>query len=145
MNSPRPGGVTLVCVLAGVGAILGLVLAHRNLGDYETARWVEAHPVEARIEQLYYYLDAGITLLACYFMLQARGWARWLYLGWNLARFSAAIAITSIPALEERFGFLRWSGAMMVSAGLFVLALFLLSRAETREYFATGGKVVWRE
>ena len=145
MSNPRPGGVTLVCVLAVLGALLDLILAQKNLGDFETARWVDEHPQQARFEQLYSYFGAGLTLLASYFMLQAHNWARWLYLGWNTARLGLAVALLFLPAGQGNLAFLRFHTGMIPSAAFFILALWLLCRADAREYFANGRKPWWRE
>ena len=145
MNNPRPGGVTLICALAVVGALLDLVLAQRNVGDFETARWVEAHPRQAQFEQLFSYLSAGLTLLSCYFMLQAHSWARWLYLGWSTLRFGVAIVLLFLPGAHEDLGFLRLRPGMIPSAAFFLLALWLLCRADAKEYFANGRRPWWRE
>jgi hypothetical protein len=145
MNNPRPGGVTLICVLAVLGALIELVVSHRNLGDFETAQWVYTHGRQAQFEQFYQYIDAGLTLLSCYFMLHAHSWARWLYFGWNIARFGVAIALTFFPAALEDFGFLRLQTSMIPSAAFFLLSLWLLCSADAREYFANGRKPWWRE
>jgi hypothetical protein len=145
MSNPRPGGVTLICILSVLGALFDLVMAQRNVGDFETSRWVDAHPRQAQFEQFYHYIDAGVTLLACYFMMQAHSWARWLYLGWNLARFGTAIALMFVPKLQEDLGFLELNFSMIRSAIIFLFALWLLWRADAREYFANARNPHWRE
>lgn len=143
MNHPRPGGVTLTCVLVVLGALLDLILVQRNLSDLETARWVDAHPRQAQFEQLFHYVHAGVMLLASYFMLQAHTWARWLYLGWNVARYGAGFALIYLPGLQEDVGFLRLTMALIPGAVFFLISLWLLFRADAREYFANGRKP-WR-
>ena len=51
MSNPRPAGVTLICVLAVLGALVDLVSAQRDLSDFKSARWMDAHPRQAQIEQ----------------------------------------------------------------------------------------------
>ena len=145
MNNPRPGGVTLICVLAVLGGLIDLVFAQRNLGDFETAEWVYAHQRQATIEQFYHYVHAGVMLLSSYFMLNAHGWARWLYLGWNSARFAMGFALMFLPGLQEDLGFLALRVGMVPSGAFFILSLWLLFRADAREYFANGRKPWWRE
>ena len=83
-----------------------------------------------------------MTLLACYFMLQARGWARWLYLIWNILRLGAGLALVFLPI---ELAFLRFRTGMIPGAAFFLVALWLLCRADAREYFANGQKPWWRE
>ena len=130
----------MICVLAVLGAMLDLVFAQRNVGDFETAQWVYAHERQAKFEQLFSYVHAGLMLLASYFMLQAHNWARWLYIGWNAARFAAGGALIFLPGLQEDLGFLRLNTGVIVSAVLYGIALVLLFRADAREYFANGGE-----
>ena len=143
--SARPTGITLICTLAAVGALIELVTAQQNLGDFETARWVETHHREAQFDQLFHYLHAGVTLLASFFMLQAKNWARWLYLIWNFLRVAAAIALIFVPPLGSSLCSLRFQPGLIPGAVFFALALWLLCRAEAREYFARGGRAFWRE
>ena len=145
MNNRRPGGVTLICVLAVLGALLDLVFAQRNVGDFDTSQWVDAHPRQAQFEQFYQYINAGLTLLAGYFMMQAHSWARWLYVGWNALRFAAAVALIFLPTLQEDLGFLQLRASTIPSAAFFLLALWLLFRADAREYFANVRRTEWRE
>ncbi len=145
MSSPRPGGVTLICVLAVTGGLIDLVVAQRDLGDFETAQWVYAHPQQAQIEQVYHYVHAGVMLLSSYFMMHAHGWARWLYLGWNTARFATGLALMYLPGMQESIGFLRLKAGMIPSGAFFLLSLWLLFRSDAREYFAHGRKPWWRE
>jgi hypothetical protein len=78
-------------------------------------------------------------------MLQAHNWARWLYLGWNVARYGAGFALIYLPGLQEDLGFLRLTSAIIPGAVFFLIALILLFRADAREYFANGRKPWWRE
>lgn len=145
MTNHRPTSVTIVCTLAAIGGLIDLVLAQRNLGDYETAQWVEAHPRQAQFEQFYLYVHAGITLLASYFMLQGHNWARWVYFTWNAVRIAAAGALQFLPEHRESWGFLTFRYAMIPGALFFLIAVWLLSRAEARDYFAFGRKQPWRD
>lgn len=145
MNNPRPTGVTLLGFLGALGALIALFTAQRDMGDFDTARWIDANPLQAKIEQLYSYLDAGINLLACYFMLQAKNWARWLYLGWNAARVVAAIGLAIWLPGQETAAFLRFDLGLSVSFIILLIAPFLLFRAAGKEYFANSGKPWWRE
>jgi hypothetical protein len=145
MTDRRPSGITLVCVLSVLSALLDLVLAQRDLGDFDTARWVDAHPRQAEFEQFYHYVDAGLTILACYFMMKAHTWARWLYLAWNAIRFGTAMALPFLVRLQEDLGFLRPNFSLIRSVAIFVLALWLLWRAEANEFFISARRPRWRE
>ena len=145
MKDPRPSGVALVCVLAVLNALLDLVLATRNLSDFDTARWVDAHPRQAQFEQFYHYVDAGLTILACVFMMKGHSWARWLFLGWNAIRFGTALALPWLPTLREDLGFLQPNFSLIRSAVIFVLALWFLWRAEATEFFMNARRPSWRE
>ena len=136
MSTRRPTGITIVCVLAVIGALFDMVTAQPDLGDFDEAQWAEKYPVQAQVRQFYYYLHAGVTLLACYFMLKAHNWARWLYLAWNTARVVTAFALPTLPNLQQHVGFLAFNGKMIAGMIFFIVALWLLCRAEARDYFA---------
>jgi hypothetical protein len=145
MREPRPGGITLICVLLVLGALVDLILAQRNVGDFETARWVEAHQRQAQFEQFYHYVDAGLTILACYFMMQGHAWGRWLYLVWNAIRFGTAMSLPFLAGLREDLGFLELNFSLIRAAVFFVFALWLLWRADAREFFLNARQPKWRE
>ena len=135
MKDPRPRGIAIICVVSVLGALLDLVLAQRNVGDFETSQWVDAHPRQAQFEQFYHYVDAGLTILSCYFMMQGHIWARWLYLVWNAIRFGTAMALPFLTQLQEDLGFLQLNFSMIRSAVIFIFALWILWRADATEFF----------
>ena len=135
-HTHRPKGIMMVCVLAAIGALIDLVTAFPDLGDFEQAQQVEKYPVQAQLEQFYYYLHAGVTLLCCYFMVRAHNWARWLYIIWNTTRVVIAFALPTMPNLQQHIGFLSFGWGMIPGFIFFVIALWLLCREEARTYFA---------
>lgn len=145
MSSARPTGVTVICALAAAEALFTLVTAQQNVGDYETSRLVEANPRQAQFQQIYSYVHAGLTLLAAYFMLQARNWARWLYLSWSALRLALAITLIFLPDALKSAAFLRFEPGMIPGALFFLLALVVLCRGAARDYFAHNGEPWWRE
>jgi hypothetical protein len=145
MNAHRPTGITIVCVLVVIGALIDLVTALPDLGDFEEAQWAEKYPVQAQMQQFYHYLHAGVALLSCYFMMRAHNWARWLYLIWNTTRVVIAFALPTMPNLQQHIGFLAFRDLMIPGMIFFVVALWLLCRAEARAYFAHEREPSWEE
>ena len=145
MNNPRPSGVTLVGFLGAVGALVALFTAQRDFSDFNSIRWIEANPAQARAEQFYCYLDAGINLFACYFMLQGRNWSRWLYLAWNGSRLFLAVALSLSASAQESIAFLRFNIGMIATLIILIIAPFLLFRAAGQEYFLNAQRPWWRE
>ena len=140
MHDVRPGGVTLVCVLIVIGAIIELLTAQQGLADYETTLWMQENAKAAQIEEFFRYIHAGVSLLCAYFMLQAKNWARYLYLVWNLLKVIAAAALLTFDKLPVEAHFLRFRVGMVPGIVFFIVALCLLWRADSREYFYLGGR-----
>jgi hypothetical protein len=139
MHDARPGGITLVCSLVVTGAIIDLLSAQHVFADYDTTQWLQLNPQAARIEEFFSYLHAGVSLLCAYFMLQAKNWARTLYVTWNGLKILAAGLLLAVSHLPLEAKFLQFQVSMIPGMVFFVVALFVLWRAEAREYFALGG------
>jgi hypothetical protein len=90
------------------------------------------------------YTHAGLTLLACYFILKARNWARWLYVITTGARHVLAFALLANDNLREGLRFLRFGWAMVPGLLFFAFAvLFALFRRGANEYFAAADRPWW--
>lgn len=146
MNNPRPSGVTLIGFLGALGSLIALFTAQPDFADFDSMRRVETNPWNPKTEQLYCYLDAGINLFACYFILQAKNWARWLFLAWNGTRLLVALSLPLWKsAAEGPVGFLCFSPGMIITVVVLTISPFLLFRAAGQEYFMNGHKPWWRE
>ena len=144
MNPTRPTAVTLVCVLAMLFALIDAVFFFTDLSDGNNAQWMADHINSARLQLVLHYAHSGITLLACYFILKARNWARWLYVIATGARHALGFILLSDDSLREGLQFLRFRGAMVPGLLIFVFAVcFALFRRNANEYFAAADRPWW--
>lgn len=144
MNPTRPAALTLVCVLAMLGALIDAVFFFTDLSEVGNAQWMADHVNSARLQLVLHYVHSGVTLLACYFILKARNWARWLYVIATGARHAVAFVLLADDSLREGLKFLRFRGAMTPGLILFIVAvLFVLFRRGANEYFAAADRPWW--
>lgn len=144
MNHKRPSGVTALCVLAMLGAMIEMMTSFADLGEIGVTEWLRDHAKSANVQLALHYAQPGITLLACYFMLNAKNWARWLYVASNGLRYGTALALLADHKLAEGFVFLRFHGVMVPGIILLFVALVVLFREDAREFFAAGGRRTWQ-
>ncbi len=144
MNPNRPFAVTFVCFLAMLFALIDAVFFFTDLSEVGNAQWMAEHINSARLQLALHYVHSGITLLACYFILKARNWARWLYVITTGARHVLAIALLADDHLREGLQFLCFRGAMVPGLLFFGFAvLFALFRRGANEYFAAADRPWW--
>jgi hypothetical protein len=147
MTFPRPAGVSWLCGFAILAALIDLCLAQLafwDADDLDTRTWVAAHPVGARVQLGVTYFYAAASLLTCYFMLHAKNWARWTYIFITSGRYVSAFVLLAFADVEEDFIFLRFRGAMIPGLLLVIMAFLVLFTRNARDYFAAGGRPLWR-
>ena len=144
MNPSRPAGVTVVCILAMLGALIDATFFFTDLSETDVAQWMTDHVASARLQLALHYVHSGITLLACYFILKARNWARWLYVIGTGAFYVLALVLIWNDSLREGLKFLRFRGAMVPGLIFFIVAvLFVMFRRNANEYFAAADRPWW--
>ena len=144
MNPTRPFAVTFVCLLAMLGALIDATFFFTDLSETDNAQWMTDHANSARLQLALHYAYSGLTLLACYFIMKARNWARWLYVIGTGVRHTLALVLLSNDTLREGLQFLRFRGAMVPGMIFFIVAvLFVLFRRNANEYFAAADRPWW--
>ncbi len=133
-----------MCVLAMLGAMIEMMMGFVDFGEIGVSDWVRDHAKSANLQLALHYAQPGITLLACYFMLNAKNWARWLYVVSNGLRYGTALALLASDQLAEGYVFLRFKGVMVPGIILLLIALVVLFRHDAREFFAAGGRRSWQ-
>jgi hypothetical protein len=147
MTYPRPAGVSWFCAFAILAALYDLStaqLAFWDPSDPATRAWIAAHPTGARIQLGLTYFYASITLLACYYILKARSWARWTYLVLAVARYTLAFALLAFDDAGQNLLFLRFRGGMLPGLLLLLMAFLVLFTRDARDYFVARGRPMWR-
>ncbi len=144
MNYRRPVGVTAVCALAMCGAVIEMLTGFVDFREIGVSDWVRDHAKSANLQLVLHYAQPGITLLACYFMLDAKNWARWLYVVSNGLRYGTALALLASDQLAEGYVFLRFKGVMVPGILLLLIAVVVLFREDARGFFAAGGRRSWQ-
>jgi hypothetical protein len=144
MNPNRPFAVTFVCFLAMLFALIDAVFFFTDLSEGNNAQWMTDHINSARLQLVLHYAHSGITLLACYFILKARNWARWLYVIVTGVRHTLGFVLLADDSLREGLRFLCFKGAMVPGLLIFVFAVsFALFRRNANEYFAAADRPWW--
>lgn len=147
MTFPRPAGITWLCALAMIAALYDLTMAQYGFwepDDPDTALWITTHATGARVQLGLTYLFATITLVTCYFILQARNWARWAYLSVSVLRYLLAFALLAFDDSKQDFLYLRFRGAMVPGLLLLIMAFLVFFTRDARDYFIAAGRPLWR-
>ncbi len=128
-----------------LGALIDAVLFFTDLSEGDNAQWMREHANSAYLQLALHYIYSGLTLLACYFIMKARNWARWLYVIGTGVRHTLALVLLSDGSLREGLMFLRFRWAMAPGLIFFIIAvLFVLFRRRANEYFAAADRPWWQ-
>ncbi len=146
MTPHRPSGVNWFCALAILGALWDLVTGQLfySAPPMETRDWIAGHQTESLIQLGLIYFYATVALFTCYFMLSAKDWARWTYVGISTVRFGVAFALLALDDAKQNYAFFCFRAGMLPGLLMFLLALGVLFTRDARDYFHGGGRPWWK-
>lgn len=145
MTARRPKGVTAVSGLAMLVAVFEICFAMFTIGSPGSPaalEWVRSNPGAATAHIVVTAFFGGIVVVAGYFIMRGRDWARWTYLVSSLLR--CILAFGSLASAESAARSVQFSGAMIPGILLFLAACFAFFTQDARDFFYAGGRPWWQ-
>ncbi len=145
MTARRPKWVTAISGLAMFMAVFEICYSLFTVGtpsSLATVEWVRAYPAAATVYVTTTALFSGIVVVAGYFIMRGKDWARWTYLVVSTLRF--ALAFGALASAEPSARSIQYNGAMIPSIILLLAAYVVFFMRDARDFFHAGGRPWWQ-